>query len=145
MGAGELVRPLPIVHPDNERFWASLREHVLRLQKCLQCGRVRCPVSPVCPTCLSEEHEWVEMSRIAQVVVAVDVMRATGDPWWQMRVPFKVALVRFPEGVQMKGFLEVGRERKVEFGESVEVGFEDAVEGVTFLKFTVVVDGDGDM
>ena len=35
--------PLPAVHPDNAPYWAALREHELRLQRCEDCAVLRFP------------------------------------------------------------------------------------------------------
>ncbi|MDP3767749.1 MAG: zinc ribbon domain-containing protein, partial [Dehalococcoidia bacterium] len=55
-------KPLPRVTPDNGPFWEAARRHELRLQRCLDCGRMWYPPGPVCPGCLSDRHEWAPMS-----------------------------------------------------------------------------------
>ena len=126
-------RPLPLVHPDNQQFWDSLRAHRLSLQRCSDCSYLRYPVSPICPRCLSEACSWEVMSGDCELVVAVTVHRATGDPWWQQRVPFSVALVRLAEGPRIKGWID---ERLASFppGTPLAVRYQEEA-GMTFLRF----------
>jgi uncharacterized OB-fold protein len=41
-------------------FWDATAEHRLLLPRCAACGEHRFPPSPFCPTCRSQEMEWVE-------------------------------------------------------------------------------------
>ncbi|HUY24734.1 MAG TPA: OB-fold domain-containing protein [Candidatus Nitrosotalea sp.] len=127
------ARPLPVIHPDNQEFWDSLRRHELSLQRCRECSEVRFPVSPVCPRCLSEEFSWEVMSGRGQLVVAVTVHRATGNPWWSERVPFSVALVRLAEGPRIKGGIDNSL-ASLPPGTPLRVAFDDQEE-VTLLHF----------
>lgn len=127
-------RPLPVIHPDNQAFWDALARHELRLQRCTACGRVRYPVSPVCPGCLSDQAEWTAVSGRGKLVVAVRVDRATGEPWWAGRTPYSVALVRLEEGLRLKGGMRNDVAEALRPGDDVVVAFED-VEGATLLRF----------
>jgi len=48
-------RVLPRIDEDNEFFWTSGREGVLRFLGCDQCGYLIHPPGPVCPRCWSRE------------------------------------------------------------------------------------------
>lgn len=127
-------RPLPVIHPDNQQFWDWLRQHQLRLQRCGECGKLRYPVSPVCPDCLSERFQWEPMSGRALLVTAVTVHRATGNPWWANATPFSVVLVRLEEGPRLKGSIANDVAAKLRPGADLVAEFED-VEGATLLRF----------
>ncbi len=130
----EQARPAPVIHPDNEEFWRSLREHSLRLQRCSECGFLRYPVSPVCPECLSEEHTWDRMSGCGRLVAAVTVHRATGDRWWADRTPFSVAVVQLEEGPRLKGFIGVEAAEALRPGAAICAQFED-IDRTALLRF----------
>src|SRR5579885_1054222 len=97
----EAVRPRPVVHPENEAFWNSLKEREMRLQVCGECGTPRFPVAPVCFKCFSDAFDWRAMSGRGRVVSLVTIHRATGNAFWGSRVPFSVGIVRLDEGPQM--------------------------------------------
>ncbi|HEV3281602.1 MAG TPA: OB-fold domain-containing protein [Acidimicrobiales bacterium] len=50
---GPAFRLLPRLDPDNEFFWKSGRDGVLRFLRCGSCGRFVHPPVPRCPFCLS--------------------------------------------------------------------------------------------
>lgn len=127
-------RPLPVIHPDNLEFWDFLARHELRLQQCGECGFLRYPVSPVCPSCLSDAAEWVALSGRGTLVAAVQVNRATGEGWWTSATPYSVALVRLEEGPRLKGFIANEAAASLEPGSPMLATFED-VEGATLLRF----------
>ena len=129
------TQPLPLIHPDNQEFWESLSRHELRLQRCLGCSFLRYPVSPVCPQCLGDQAQWEAMSGRARLVSAVTVHRATGNPWWETRTPFSVALVRLDEGPRLKGWVANDLVGRLSPGSPLVAAFEDC-EGVTLLGFT---------
>lgn len=43
-------------------FWDALREGVLSLQKCADCGAFRMPPTPYCPKCRSTKADWPRLS-----------------------------------------------------------------------------------
>ena len=53
---------LPVVDDDGAPFWAAAREGELRMQACVQCGRLRFPPRPMCPHCRSTGSDWPLMS-----------------------------------------------------------------------------------
>ena len=53
---------LPLRDEDSEPFWAGTLKGELRMQRCIQCGRLRFPPRPMCPWCRSMESDWPVMS-----------------------------------------------------------------------------------
>jgi uncharacterized OB-fold protein len=100
-------------------FWASGLDGVLRLQKCDQCSHIRFPLDPLCPRCLSPEHQWAAVSGRGSVQTFIRFHRAY-DPSWEDRVPYVVALIQLEEGPVMisnvvgDGALEVAVDDPVE-------------------------------
>lgn len=54
--------PVPIDDLLTRPYWAAAREHVLRLPRCSSCGRFIEPWLPVCPSCVSSERTWENVS-----------------------------------------------------------------------------------
>ena len=89
-------RPLPAVTPENAFFWQAGAENELRFQRCASCERLRFPIAPVCPYCLS--FEWVAAPVSGRAtVVAVTV---NYQPWTPaMDPPYAIAVVAIePDG-----------------------------------------------
>jgi uncharacterized OB-fold protein len=61
-------RILPKVTPDNEFFWTSGRDGLLRFLRCDSCGLIVHPPSPVCPRCLSKQLSPSAVSGRASVL-----------------------------------------------------------------------------
>jgi len=59
---GAIEKPLPRPSEDSAPFWEAAFKGELRMQKCGGCGHVRFPPSLLCPRCLSEDAQWVQMS-----------------------------------------------------------------------------------
>ena len=130
--------PLPVVHPDNAGFWAALKEHELRLQRCTDCNTLRYPVSPVCHACLSYEAEWTRLSGKGTLGSWIIVEQATGNPAWQAAVPYVVALVNLAEGPRMTCNvvgLEYEQYDQWKYGMPLEVVFDDVTPEITLPKF----------
>jgi uncharacterized protein len=130
----EAVRPGPAIHPENEAFWDSLKEHQLRLQFCSDCGTPRFPVSPVCFKCLSYAAEWKPVSGRGRVVSAITIHRATGNAFWSTRTPFAVGIVQLQEGPQMTVGLG---DNDLKAGSPVQARFVDEGD-VTYLEFAPI-------
>jgi uncharacterized OB-fold protein len=50
-----LVRPLPLMTPENEFFWRSGSDGRLRFKRCRTCGRYQHPPRPRCDACLGDD------------------------------------------------------------------------------------------
>lgn len=125
----------PVIHPENRTYWESLKSHELRLQKCMDCGTVRYPISPVCHKCFSSRTEWSKLSGRGRVSVFVTVVEATGSPAWAKDLPYNVALVDLEEGPRVTANIVGIKNEKVYNGMPVEAVFEDVTPELTLLKF----------
>jgi uncharacterized OB-fold protein len=54
-------RPRPATTHDNQWWFDELNEGRLCAQACADCGRVRFPTGPLCPSCHSRSYDKVEM------------------------------------------------------------------------------------
>ena len=127
-------RPVPEFDDVTTPFWEAAARHELVLQTCSSCGTVRHPPRPVCPSCLSWEHEWKPASGRgvvwSWVVAHPPVLPAFAD-----KTPFNVAVVELDEGVRMVGnLLDVANE-EIHEGMAVEVAWEDVEDGVTLPQW----------
>lgn len=125
---------LPTVDELNRPFWNGCKEGVLRLQRCDGCGALRYPISPVCPSCLSTDVGWEQVSGRGEVYT-FGVFRHLYNDAWADRIPYAVAIVRLEEGPFMIGDVVDVDVDAVHVGMPVRVRFEEATPDVTLPRF----------
>jgi uncharacterized OB-fold protein len=129
-------KQLPVIHPANAGYWAALKNHELRLQRCNECGTLRYPASPVCYQCMSTaEATWEKLSGRGTLTSWIVVERATGNPAWSEDVPYVVAYVDLDEGPRLTTNIVEADPYALAAGMRVEVVFDDVTPEVTLAKF----------
>lgn len=127
-------KPLPTITPETEPFWTATRNGKLSMQKCCGCGHVRYPVSAVCPRCLSEDAEWVDLSGKGSVFSYI-VFHQVYNQAFAKDVPYNVALIQLDEGPRMFSNVVGVPNDAVKVGDRVEAVFEKATDTVTIPRF----------
>lgn len=115
--------PIPEPSALSGPFWSAGLQGSLRLQKCRECAHIRFPLDPICPRCLSAEHEWAPLSGRGRVQTFIRFQRAY-DPSWESRVPYVVALIELDEGPVMISNVVGAGALDVRVDDPVEVVFE---------------------
>ncbi|MGS2640681.1 OB-fold domain-containing protein [Streptosporangium sp. LJ11] len=90
----------PAINADTAFFWEGVAAGELRIQKCADCGELRHPPGPVCPSCRSAARTFVTASGEGEVYSYVV---HHNPPVPGHRTPFVVAVVELPEGVRIVG------------------------------------------
>jgi uncharacterized OB-fold protein len=124
---------LPQVDDLNRPFWDGCAAGELRLQRCAGCGRLRYPISTVCPACLSTESAWEAVSGRGTVYSFAVFRHAYGNAWAE-RVPYDVALGQLEEGPFLLSNVVGVPVAELRVGLPVTVVFEDE-EGVAIPRF----------
>lgn len=130
----KVLPPVPLPDPDSEPFWEAAAQHRLVVQRCAACKTFRHPPRPMCPSCLSLEQEWIEVSGRGRVWSWV-VAHPPVLPAFAEKTPYNVAVIELDEGMRMVGNLldvDLGDIRE---GLEVEVIFTDVEEGVTLPQW----------
>lgn len=127
-------KPLPTITPETEPFWTAARNGKLSMQKCCGCSHVRYPVNAVCPRCLSEETEWVDLSGKGSVFSYI-VFHQVYNQAFAKDVPYNVALIQLDEGPRMFSNVVGVPNDAVKVGDRVEAVFEKATDTVTIPRF----------
>jgi uncharacterized protein len=91
---------MPAANPDTQPFWDGCARGVLLLQRCTVCSAFRHPPSPVCPNCLSSDHEWLEATGHGSIYTFV-IVRESLRRGWEELVPYVVAVVDLDEGPKL--------------------------------------------
>jgi len=130
-------KPLPVPDHDSQPFWDGCREHELRIQRCMACGRFRWPPRAYCPSCCSPDHEWARLSGHG-TIYSFSVVHHAVVPAFKDEVPYVVALISLEgagERVQLLSNVIGCPWEDVQVGMPVQVLFEDVTPDVTLPKF----------
>src|SRR5581483_8643656 len=116
-------RPLPALSPENEGFWTSGADGVLRLPRCRGCGALLHPSLVVCPSCHAEQPELVAVSGGA-TVLGFTVNYQQWLPGYAP--PYVIAVVAIDEdpGVRLTTNIVNAAPESVHVGMAVQVVFE---------------------
>ena len=121
-------KPLPVLTPLNEGFFAQARKGVFSIQTCRACGDRHIPESPVCPRCLSDDQEWAPASGRGKLESWVEFHRAYWDGF-KADLPYLVGLVKLEEGPLFIARLGAD-ESDLEHGAAVRIALAEAAEGI---------------
>ncbi len=103
MGNYKMSVPIrPVMDMMSKPYWDSLKEKNLKLQKCLECEKLRFPPLASCPYCGFHEGEWVPFSGKAKLYSWI-VVHAPINPDLKEDVPYAVGLVELDGGPRIAG------------------------------------------
>jgi uncharacterized OB-fold protein len=134
--ASAYAKPLPKITEENRPFWSAARQGRLCMQRCVACGHLRYPVAPVCPRCLSEDHDWETLSGNGTIFSFV-VFHQVYDRAFRDDVPYNVALVQLDEGPRMFSNIVPAGGATPKVGDRVEACFEPVTAEVTLPRFRI--------
>ena len=138
MSSGIKVSALPGVSNLNRPYWEGLREHKIRMQHCNSCGNTWYVPGPWCPQCLSRDFSWQEMSGKGHVRNFVDFVggnHATMLGGSKEGLPKNAVEVELDEGPRLISNVLDVEHGELQIGTRVTAVFEDAMEGLTLLRF----------
>lgn len=115
----------PRVNQDTSVFWEGCRRHQLCFQRCTHCGKVRWPGAWLCPDCLHEEWEPVELAPEG-VIYSYVVMEKPFHPSVEDKVPYVVATVDLADGVRILTNLVDCDPAHIRCGAPVQIDFCDS-------------------
>jgi hypothetical protein len=129
--------PQPISNGDSKPYWQAAAEDRLVIRKCNSCGNVHFMPRYLCPSCWSEDLEWIEACGKG-TVYSFTVIRRASDPAFSSLVPYVVALIDLEEGPRMMANVIGPNAIEVSIGDTVEVLFEDRGAETKVPQFTRV-------
>lgn len=124
----QIEPPLPDPDDLSAPFWDATREKRLVIQWCSACDRGIHYPRHACPSCMSDDLAWREVSGDG-VVHAVTVLHVAAAPWMADRTPYAVALVDLVEGVRMLSNIDTASPSGVAVGERVRVSWHELSDG----------------
>jgi len=130
-------RPLSLTYEipisKTKKFWNEIKEGKIYTTKCKKCGRLFFPPVADCPTCLSSDIEWVELSNEAEIetFTHVSVLPAT----FQKYEPYTIAIGRLREGVRVLAWLKDVKLEDTKVGMKVKLVPKVTSEGMLTYEF----------
>lgn len=128
------AKPLPRPNADTRPFWEGCREHVLKIQKCKNCGTLRWPPAFICPNCLSSDKEWIAACGRGRVYTFA-VYHVAPYPGFKSELPYVVAIVALEEGPHMMSDIIGCDPREVYCEMPVKVAWDDVSEEFSIPGF----------
>ena len=129
------AKPIPMITPENERYWQGCKQHELWMRACHDCGPYFYP-RDLCPQCGRRDVEWRQVSGRGTLYTYAIVHRAP-MPGFRGDVPFITAIIELEEGPRMMTNL-IGIEpdpERIKVGMPVDVSFEDITDEISLPKF----------
>ena len=120
--------------PDTQPYWDGLNAHVLRLQRCADCGKVRHYPRPICDACFSMQVEWIDASGRGRVH-SWTTTHHPFHPGFRPDLPYTLLTVDLDEGVRMNAQLRGLDPAELRIDLPVRIQFEPATEGLTLPVF----------
>jgi uncharacterized protein len=117
-------------------FWDAARERRLVAPRCGVCGTFRMPPSPFCPSCQSQQIEWITLSGRGTVYSHSAVTRAI-VPEMEPCLPYITAVVELADagGARLvTNVIDVPIDA-VRIGMPVRVAWDDLGNGVVVPRF----------
>ncbi|WP_216893053.1 thiolase C-terminal domain-containing protein [Nocardia alni] len=126
--ADESGRPLPLLTLDNEFFWTSGADGVLRIQECNSCAALIHPPQPVCRYCRGHDMGVREVSGLGTLVGFTINQRFSGPG---LKAPYVIAQVALADDPRVRLTTNV-----------IDADFDSLVLG---MRLEVVFQADGDV
>ena len=118
-------RPGPVIDEDSASYWAGLARRVIPIQRCLNCGEVRCPPLPACANCGSTDFAEGQSCGRGVLYSWIGVHRAVGTIRPE-EVPVTIATVELEEGPRMLTNIVDSEPAELSVGQRVSLVFDQA-------------------
>lgn len=125
---------LPTIEDETRPFWEGTRAGKLLLRSCTACGAVHYYPRPFCPTCWSDDVEWVEAVGRATLYTHSTVHMNDLPPFGE-RVPYVAAVVELEEGPRMMTEVIDCPVEDLAVGMALELTFRELTDEVTIAIF----------
>ncbi len=116
------VRPTNVDSPSARGFWTGLSEKKLLGRSCNGCGAKFFPLRPLCPQCLTDDLEWVQLSEHGTLHSWTEVHMASPN---SIR-PSLLGLVDLQDGIgRIAAKIRDAEARQLSIGMSVCSGYSN--------------------
>ena len=114
-------------------FFKNLREGQLTTTKCKRCEKVLWPPRIVCPVCLSDELEWIDLGSEGELYAFTE-MRLGAPLGFVEDVPFCIGIVKIA-GLSISARIDDTKYENLEIGAKVQLKIVELDDGRVFYRF----------
>ncbi len=126
--------PQPVANADSAPYWAAARERRLLIRRCRDCGASHFMPRHLCPSCWSDQLDWIDASGGGSVHSYTIVRRASAAAFAPL-TPYVLALIDLDEGPRMVSNILGSDALQVRIGDRVRLTFEDRGDGHLLPQF----------
>ena len=116
------------------QFFKSLKEGRLMTTKCKECGKLLWPPRIVCPECLSENLEWVDLGVEGELYAFTEI-RLGAPLGFVEDVPFCVGIVKIG-GLLISARIDEATYEDLKIGDKVGLKIVELPDGRVFYRFS---------
>jgi len=114
-------------------FFKNLREERLTTTKCKRCEKILWPPRIVCPDCLSDELEWIDLGLEGELYAFTE-MRLGAPLGFVEDVPFCIGIVKIG-GLSISARIDDAKCEDLEIGAKVQLKIVELDDGRVFYRF----------
>jgi len=116
-----------------QKFWNGIKEGKIYTTKCRKCQKLFFPPVGDCPTCLSSDMEWVELSKEAEIETFTHIPVKPAS--FQSYDNYTIAIGRLKEGVRVLAWLTDTKLENIKVGMKVKLMTKVTPEGTLTYEF----------
>lgn len=126
--------PCPEPNGDSRPYWDAAREERLVIRQCKSCGARHFMPRHLCPTCWSDQLEWIDCQGTG-TVHTFSVVRRAPTPDFGANTPYVIAMIDLDEGPRMFANILGSEAQEVTIGDRVKLTFEERGDGFKIPQF----------
>lgn len=115
------------------RFFKNLREGHLATTKCKRCAKLLWPPRIVCPSCFSDELEWIDLGTEGELYAFTE-MRLGAPLGFVQDVPFCIGIVKIG-GLLISARIDNAKYDELKIGDRLELKIIELKDGRVFYRF----------
>jgi hypothetical protein len=115
------------------QFFKNLREGRLTTTKCGKCAALLWPPRIVCPSCLSNEPEWIDLGTEGELYAFTE-MRLGAPLGFVQDVPFCIGMVKIG-GLLISARIDNAKYEQLKIGDKVKLKIVELEDGRVFFRF----------
>lgn len=115
------------------QFFKNLREGRLTTTKCKKCGKILWPPRIVCPDCLGDELEWIDLGKKGELYAFTE-MKLGAPLGFVDDVPFCTGIVKIG-GLLISSRIDDAKYSDLKIGDRVRLKIVELPDGRVFYRF----------
>jgi uncharacterized OB-fold protein len=115
------------------QFFKNLKEGHLTTTKCKRCAKLLWPPRTVCPNCLSDELEWIDLGTKGELYAFTE-MRLGAPLGFVQDLPFCIGIVKMA-GLLISTRIDNAKYDELEIGDKLNLKIVELKDGRAFYRF----------